>query len=439
MSLKYVMRILFTRFAMALAAVMPGWAATAAEPTVQPSVAELAAQLQATDAAMRLQAAEALAEFGEAARPAAANLVQAVNDEDSEVRAAAIATLGLLAAEPDTALPALAARLRDETATRRGPIWVVAALALGSYGRAALPHVTPALKNESAVACRGALLAIDRLGKDANATVPELILILQRNAPEIRIYAINALRAIGPDAKDAVPEIIKHLSSDDFHTQYWACRALGAIGPEARSATGELIRCLRSGVTSVRRNAAAALGNIGPDVGQPGTDALIEALSDGLQPVRQNAVVALGQLKPLTAKAAPVIEKMLQEPSKFRPRATAAKTLWQLDPQSKTPIEALLRDLVENDEPWVAAEVFGEIKVAQEALPRLTALLDSPNVWTKQYAAVALLEIGAETQRAKATLEELARSENEETRESAAASLEKFNAKPSTPQNGTTP
>jgi HEAT repeat protein len=106
----------------------------------------------------------------------------------------------------------------------------------------------------------------------------------------------------------------------------------------------------------------------------------------------------------------------------------AARTLWQLDPQSKTPVEALLRDLTENDEPWIAAEVFGEINVTEEAIPRLTALLESPNIWTRQYAAVALLEIGAEPQRAKATLEELARSEYEETRESAAASLEKFKA-----------
>jgi HEAT repeat protein len=199
-----------------------------------------------------------------------------------------------------------------------------------------------------------------------------------------------------------------------------------------------LIHWLRTGVTSVRRNAAAALGNIGPDAGQPAADALIDALSDPLQPVRQNAVVALGQLKPLAAKAAPVIEKMLQEPAKFAPRATAARTLWQLDPESKKPVEALLRDLVENDEPWVAAEVFGEIKVADETVQQLTALLDSPNVWTKQYAAVALLEIGAELQRAKATLEELARSEHDETRETAAASLEKFSVKP-LPQNKPTP
>lgn len=439
MSLKHVIRILTTQVVLTLAAVLSGSAANAAEPAVQPSVTELATQLQAADAAMRLQAAEALASRGEAARPAAANLVQAVNDEDPEVRAVAIAMLGQLAAEPATAMPALAARLSDETDTRRGPIWVIVGSSLGRYGRAALPHVTPALKSESAAACRGALLAIDRMGQEASTTVPELIVILQRNDPEIRIFAINALRAIGPEAKEATPELVKHLSSDDFHTQYWACRALGAIGPEARSATDELIRCLRTGVTSVRRNAAAALGNIGPDVGQSAADALIDALSDGIQPVRQNAVVALGQLKPLAAKAAPVIEKMLQEPSKFTPRATAAKTLWQLDPGSKTPVEALLRDLVENDEPWGAAKVFGEIKVAEETVPRLTALLDSPNVWTKQYAAIALLEIGAETPRAKAMLEELARSENEETRETAAAALEKLNAKPSPPQDSPKP
>jgi HEAT repeat protein len=439
MSPKSDVRIFSVRVALALTAVMPGSAAGAAEPVVQPSVADLTTQLQAADAAMRLQAVEALAARGEAARPAAANLVRAVNDEDAEVRAAAVATLGQLAAEPDTALPALAARLGDETVTRRGPIWGVVGLALGNYGRTALPHVAPALKSESAAACRGALLAIDRLGKEASTTVPEVIVILQRNDPEVRIFAISALRAIGPDAKDATPELVKHLSSDDFHTQYWACRALGAIGPKASSATDELIRCLRTGVTSVRRNAAAALGNIGPDVGQPAADALIDALSDRIQPVRQNVVIALGQLKPLAAKAVPVIETMLQEPSKFTPRAKAAKTLWQLDPQSKTPVEALLRDLVENDEPWVAAEVFGEIKVTNETVQRLTALLDSPNVWTKQYAAVALLEIATETQRAKATLEELARSENEETRETAAASLEKWNVKPSPPQNGPTP
>jgi len=147
----------------------------------------------------------------------------------------------------------------------------------------------------------------------------------------------------------------------------------------------------------------------------------------------------LGELRPLTTKAVPLIEQMLKEPSKFTPRAPAAKTLWRLDPQSSAPVEALLRDLTENDEPWTAAQVFAEIKVPDAAIARLTALLDSSNVWTRQYAAVALLEMGAETAKATATLEELSRSENLETRESAAAALQKAKNKAQTPRSGPKP
>ncbi len=435
-AMSWIQTCFFSALAVASIVLMSGRVG-AAEQATPPSAPQLTAQLSAADAAARVAAAESLAACGEAARTAVPALIQALGDEDGEVRAAAAFALGQLALEPDAAIPALAAKLGDESLTRRGPVWAPVGIALGSYGRAALPHVTAALKGQSATQCKSALLAIYRAGKEAKETVPDLIAILQKNDPETRIYVINALLGIGPDAKDSVPELVKMLSSDDFHTQYWACRALGAIGPEARSATGELVRCLKTGVTSVRRNAAAALGQIGPEIGQEAVHALIAALSDPLQPVRQNAVVALGELKPLADEAVPVIERMLQEPSKFTPRAPAAKTLWRLDPQSPTPVEALLRDLTENDEPWAAAQVFGEIKVADTVIPRLTALLDSSNVWTRQYAAVALLDMGAETAKAKATLEELLRDEHEETREAAASALEKAANKP--PPSGREP
>ncbi len=425
MNSEYSVRAVAHWVAVVLLAATGGSAVAADESARQPTVAELAAQLSAGNAIGRAAAAEALAGRGESARPAIPALIQALSEGEGEVRAAAAQALGQLALEPDAAIPALAARLTDETPTQHGPVWALAGLALGSYGRAALPRVRPALQRPATAEGRAAMLAIYRAGKEAQDTVPELIAILRKNDPETRRYAINAVLGIGPEAKDAVPEVTKMLSSDDFHTQYWACRALGAIGPDAHSAAGELVRCLQTGAASVRRNAAAALGQIGPAIGQEAAAALIAALSDPIQPVRQNAVVALGQLKPLAAHAAPVIERMLQEPSKFVPRAPAAKTLWQLDPQSRTPVEALLSDLTEDDEPWVAAQVFGEIQVPAGTVPRLAALLDSPNFWTRQYAAEALLVLDAETERAQTVLKELARSDNEETREAAAAALDK--------------
>lgn len=395
----------------------------AGESDREAALAAWTAQLRDADVSTRRQAVEALLAQGEAARPAVADLVRALGDEDAEVGAAAAVALAQLAADPERVIPLLAARLGDGTDTQRGPMWAVCGSALGHYGRAALPHVAPALASPSSATLRSALLAIDRIGADAAALVPDVIAILRRNDPETRIYAIGALRAIGPGAREAIPELVQQLSSDDFHTQYWACRALGAIGPEARVAAGELVTCLRSGATSVRRNAAAALGNIGPEVGQAAVEALIEALSDPSQMVRQNAVVALGQLQPLAAPAIPAIEQLLQEPSKFIPRAPAARTLWLLAPQSPLPAQALLRDVEHDDDPWTAAAMFREIQAPDEILQRLVALLDSTNVWTRQFAAVALLESGAEVQRARSVLEQLAHSDDEETRESAAASL----------------
>lgn len=402
---------------------------SAGESAGEATLVALTAQLNAAEAETRRQAVEALLALGETARPAVSDLVRALSDEDAEVCAAAAVALARLAAEPDRVLPLLAARLDDTTDTQRGPLWAVTGYALGHYGRAAVPHVAAALRSTASARCRSGLLAIDRIGADAHELVPDVIAILQRDDPQTRIYAIGALRAIGPAAKEALPELVKQLSSDDFHTQYWACRALGAIGPEARAAAGDLVICLRSGVTSVRRNAAAALGNIGPQVGQAAVDALIAALSDSNQMVRQNAVVALGQLKPLAAPAVPVIERLLEEPSKFIPRAPAARTLWLLAPESPLPAQALLRDLEGDNDPWTAAPMFREIRATDETLQRLVALLDSTNVWIRQFAAVALLESGAQTQRARSVLEQLAQSADEETRESALASLERLKDK----------
>jgi HEAT repeat protein len=389
-------------------------------------IAQLMADLESGDAAIRAGAASELATRGEEARPTIGTLARLLKDPAGNVRVAAAETLGTLALEPDVAIPALVDALTDETFTDKGPIYLVAGLALGDFHKPAVPHLLKTLTSDRLCVQRGGLAGVYRAGAAANEAVPQVIAILERDESDTRIFALNACIGIGPGAKDAIPVIVKRLSSDDFHTQYWACRALGAIGPEAAVAAPDLIRQLDGTHTSVRRNAAKALGQIGPAAGQPAVDALTKALSDFSQIVRQDAVVALGKLKPLSAPVAPVIEELLQHPTHFVPRVHAAKTLWLLKPESEAPIAALLRDLEHDDEPWEAARVLGEIDVDAATIDRLIELLKSRTVGTREYAAVALGEIGPEAQRAAKDVEALLQDAVEDVREDAAAVLKKL-------------
>jgi HEAT repeat protein len=421
--MKMTIRVTFS-LSLILAAQNPIYAAE--DPPAEKPVAELAAELEHEDAEIRLRAIEELADRGGAAQPALDALRRALQDSHGEIRAAAAKTLGKLALEPEATIPALMAALADETPADRGPVWVAAALALGRYGEAAVPQLREGLKDDRLQVRRGALVAIHQAGSSAKDAAGDVIAILRSGEPQTLNFALGALMGIGPDAKEAVPLLIETLSSDNFHTQYWACRALGAIGPDARTATDSLVQLMEHGVASVRHNAAAALGNIGPAIGQRAVEALIGALADRSQSVRQDAVIALGKLKPLSTSAVAEIERRLQLPSWFVPRAYAARTLWILDPESTQPMEALLADLAENDEPWVAAEMFGEIAVGDEAVDRLSELLNSESLWTRQYSAVALREIGRRAARAQAALEPLLEDDVEQVREAAAEALRKI-------------
>jgi len=401
-------------------------AAADEQPQASASIAELIAGLDDEDPICRCSSITALADRGAKAQPAVPALTRALADKDGNVRAAAAVTLGRLALEPDRVIPALLRALADETPSSQGPVWIVAAPALGQYGETAVPSLIETFKDERLHVRRAAMLGLATAGPKAKNAVPSLIGILEDNDPHTRNFVSNALIGIGPDAAAAVPVLIKMLSCDDFHTQYWACRALAAIGPDANPATPKLIELVESGVTSVRRNAAAALGNIGPVVGKKAVDILITALSDYSQPVRQQALIALGKLGPLAAPAVPLIEQGLQKPSTFRPAANAARTLWFLKPDSETPARALLAELEAGDEPWAAAHVLGEIGVELGVIDEVTEKLKSDNREARLYAAVALGEMGPEAAGARPALEAALDDEDEEVREAAEKALERI-------------
>jgi HEAT repeat protein len=396
------------------------------EPTSR-SVDALVAALKDTTPETRIQAIVDLAERGEAARPAIPPLIDALRDQDSRVRMVAAMCLGQLALEPKSVMPALETAMEDTEVSGGRQVCVVVGLALGAYGKPAMPHLRRALASDQVSIRRGALAGLYRVGPPAQEAVDQLIEMLQQGDPELRGFLHEALIGIGPGAKQAVPALIESLSSDDFHTQYWACRVLGAIGPEAQPATEKLIELVQTGVTSVRHNAATALGDIGPSVGPKAVQALTEAFSFYSQTVRNKAVIALGKLQPLSISAAPKIEELLCEPAKFSPRANAARVLYAMRPEAEeVVVKALLQDLIASEEPHLAAHALAEIDFECDIVQRIIPLLEAEKRYTRQYAVIALGNMGLAAADAEDALTELLQDEAEEVREDAETALEKI-------------
>jgi HEAT repeat protein len=424
-------RLLGRLFAVLLPVFMlPGTVLTGGEAEPEPrSIEQLIADIEDTAPAKRVQAIGNLANRGEAARPAISAVITALEDPDPEVRMVAALCLGELRLEPEQVMPALEKAIDDPTVDEARPMYVVAGLALGSFGAPALPHLRRSLASDKLALRRGALLGLFRVGPPAAEAIDELVLIVEKGDPQLRGYVHQAIMGIGPGAEAAVEALITNLSSEDFHTQYWACRALGAIGPAAQPATDKLVELVRTGVSSVRHNAATALGDIGPTVGPEAVQALTDAFADYSQIVRNKAVIALGKLQPLSLSAAPTIEKLLREPAQFSPRANAARVLHSMRPETEElVVTALLEDLIADDDPDPAAQFLAEIDFDCDIVQRVIPLLQHERRDTRQYAAIALGNMGPAASDAEAELTKLLKDEAPEVREEAQAALAKIRA-----------
>ena len=98
----------------------------------------------------------------------------------------------------------------------------------------------------------------------------------------LALTACGALGKIGKEAKASVPNLMEALNDPDGQVRSSAAEALGEIGKEARAAVPMLIALLKKDGTSysdVRRNAAVALGKIGEEP-QEAVPVLIEALQE---------------------------------------------------------------------------------------------------------------------------------------------------------------
>ena len=354
--------------------------------------------LESASAEDRPAALAALGELGNDSQTAIATLVKALDDTDPATRAAAATAIGKIGVYDEAAVAGLLKAFEDTGQLLSGGfVCYAAADALGRLGAKSVPHLIPRLASDTVSVKRSAALAVGRIGAAAEAAVPSLRALLEADASATRNVAIYALTAIGPASAPAMPALTKLLRHEDFHTQYWSCRAIAAIGePAALPAVPALLELLSSGNPSVKRNAAQTLGQIGSAAGESVVPALVELMDDKLQPVRRAGVIALGTLGPSAKSSSDAIRDAMND-KRFNARAEAAGALWQVTGEPEPSLDALLDVLQGKQSPWEAAQAFERLgKTAKPAVTRLTELAASDNPETQFFAIVSLAGIGSE-------------------------------------------
>jgi HEAT repeat protein len=201
-------------------------------PELRRTAPALTKPLASKDVRTQLAALYALETSDDAAAPAAAALVKALDDADPFVRWGAVRALGrmvspdgTLAAAQAKAFPALARRLGDDSEEVR----VTAAAALVRYG----PH--------------------------ARAAGLELVRFVNEGDAETRVLTIQVLVAVEAEPLVAVPALTKALGAKEAPVRLAAVKALASRGADAAPAAEKLRELmLRDPDLRVRQAAGAA-------------------------------------------------------------------------------------------------------------------------------------------------------------------------------------
>jgi HEAT repeat protein len=269
------------------------------------TLAKMAAKLPAADAALKQQLRERTVP----------HLIRLLSQEKADpVRTTAATTLGSLGLEAQAAVPALMQALEEEDAELRGS----AAEALGKIGAAETEAKAKPVAARTAYSAllffskvdphervqRAANTALLKIGRPSGEDAPGLIDILRdRKQPLFyRNASAQVLGIIGPElGKANVPRVGAILREDEEPAiRALVVYVLGEVGAEARSESALLLRSLKDPDPGVRAGAAYALGEIFQGRVAPEVAAALRDLIES--PDESVAIAARTALKKVKAK-----------------------------------------------------------------------------------------------------------------------------------------
>jgi hypothetical protein len=174
----------------------------------------------------RRGAAEALIDLGAIAKPAIPALIEAMEDEDKDVRHYAFIALDRLWPESTDA------RLAFGKFTKFSPSSAYLHQVVDIYhlhGRLAALALGAALDDAYYMERERAATDLGALNASADVAIPSLVKATRDPNKEVRYQSVNALGQIGAPAIEAIPALTKALADENSMIQSAAKRALAAI------------------------------------------------------------------------------------------------------------------------------------------------------------------------------------------------------------------
>ena len=390
----------------------------------QESVPALIKLLPHRHGPVRVHTAYALAAFGHDARDAAPELKILLQDGDGDVRLAAARSLGAIGSDDPAIIAALDAALEDSS----GAVTVAAAEALAMIGKPAVPRLVERLKQP--VLSHLAARVLADIGPDAQAAVPQLLVVLSTDDDAARRESVQALArtgvasgdveaalirilqtpndAVRPEAayalarlgiRKAIPLLEARMSDKDSSLRMAAAWGLVTLDPDNAARASSVVPLLTAALAdespSIRREAAATLTRLGTNA-LAAVPALIPAASDGNPKVRIAVMGALVEIAPARTETLGTVTAGLND-SDTHVRHAALYAAGRLGPAASD-AGGLLQQRLSSREPlerfhaaWALVRVLpDESPILAAAVPELIAGLQFDDVGTRIEAARTL-------------------------------------------------
>jgi HEAT repeat protein len=304
-------------------------------------------------------------------------------DENQKVRIRAINVLKKMGAE---AVSTLAELTHDADAEVRDE----AAKGLGYIGPAAVPTLIELLRDKEAKNRKNAAIALRDVAPAAKTAIPALVELWKDENPNVHKAVFEALNRIGLKQVIDRPDFKELMQSEDFVQRSAAISAWSALGADA---IPKLIELLKDKEPKIRFSAVEALLRIDPK-SKAVLSALLEFLRSDDADVRAKAANLLARSDSNTKVVIPAISELLVDKDR-KVLLAAVVALHRMETEAKAYVPALTNLLQDND-PRVrgmAAELLVHIDPdAKNLIPTLIELLqhDAQRSW----AAIALGKLG---------------------------------------------